>query len=324
MNLFVAILSRSISTLRPFAPKIVPLLVCSLFIPLILLLSASAGWVVWSNLSVGWEVPLYLQYGDGIPPYAYAQLPTLIPQQRYDISAELLVPYTDSNTALGNFMTTLTLSTLSNKTLAHVRRPAIALPPQSFLFFSKAISTHVKVPLLESFIAGKSNLAAAIEVGRRDGWTTLGAGQGREVSIVSASLRGLAVPHGTRGFAIRFPMLSSLASAGIFLLILSLILGTCILPLVLPSMPGESEEAEGTVEPKRSDSSLPPASQYPAQERERRRRRSRSSRSSGEGSRTAKTEAPVETMPSAAEESTRGLRRRSSKSGIGSPDAAET
>jgi hypothetical protein len=41
-------------------------------------------------------------------------------------------------------------------------------------------------------------MVAAVEIGRRDGWTTLGLGHGREVSIVSASLIGLAVPHGIR------------------------------------------------------------------------------------------------------------------------------
>lgn len=52
--------------------------------------------------------------------------------------------------------------------------------------------------MLESFIPGKANLDVAVEVGRRDGWRTLGAGEGREVSVLSASLRGLAVPHGIR------------------------------------------------------------------------------------------------------------------------------
>lgn len=52
--------------------------------------------------------------------------------------------------------------------------------------------------MLESFTAGKSNLAANVQIGRHDGWTSLGQGQGREVSIISAHLRGLVVPHGIR------------------------------------------------------------------------------------------------------------------------------
>ena len=60
---------------------------------------------------------------DGIPPYAYVALPKLNFRQRHDISVDLLVPFTSSNLLLGNFMTSLTLTTSSNKTLAHVRRP---------------------------------------------------------------------------------------------------------------------------------------------------------------------------------------------------------
>jgi len=134
----MALSSVLLSAVRPFAPRLVPILVCALFIPLLLLLSASAAWFVWSSLSASWEVPLYLQYGcvsspswltvltwlsDGTPPYAYAQLPALVPQQQYHVSLDLLLPYTDSNVQLGNFMINLKVSTLSNKTLAYVRRP---------------------------------------------------------------------------------------------------------------------------------------------------------------------------------------------------------
>lgn len=62
-NLINAIISGSISLLRPFAYQIIPILVCAFFIPLIVFLSVLAGWTVWKNLAVGWEAPLYLQYG---------------------------------------------------------------------------------------------------------------------------------------------------------------------------------------------------------------------------------------------------------------------
>ena len=52
-----------ISTLRPYAPQLVPILVFAFFIPLAILLSAFAGYIVWTNLSVSWESPLYFQYG---------------------------------------------------------------------------------------------------------------------------------------------------------------------------------------------------------------------------------------------------------------------
>ena len=55
--------SSSVDFLQPFAPQIVPLVVCTFFIPTILAISAFAGFVVWSNLSTKWQAPVYLQYG---------------------------------------------------------------------------------------------------------------------------------------------------------------------------------------------------------------------------------------------------------------------
>lgn len=83
-----------------------------------------------------------------------------------------------------------------------------------------------------------------------------------------------------RGLAIRFPLLSAIASAGIFFLILSLILGTCVLPLLLPTPQADKEEDESSlVEPKRRVSSTSPRSPSPTSDKEtRRRRRSRGSR----------------------------------------------
>jgi len=84
------------------------------------------------------------------------------------------------------------------------------------------------------------------------------------------------------GIAIRFPLAASLAAAGIFFLVLSLTLGLCILPLVLPNIPEDDEEVDAAdvkAERKRRNSS---ASLRRAEEKEeRRRRRSMSSRSEG-------------------------------------------
>ncbi|KAF9527807.1 putative adipose-regulatory protein-domain-containing protein [Crepidotus variabilis] len=285
---FFAVLLKSFSIIRPYTPRLIPLVVCTLFIPLIVTISLGAGWYVWSSLSASWEVPLYLQYGDGVPPYAYAHLPGLMTQQRYAVSVDLTMPATEANLALGNFMTSVTFSTLSNTTLAYVRRPVrtMAPPPKSGWVFGKSAIINVKLPLLDSFITSTSSVAASIEIGRRDGWKSLGNGEGREVSVLAASIRGLAVPHGVRGLAIRFPLLSSLATAAIFFTILSVILGLCLLPMVL----GEIEESsiqeaspkEVPIKPerKRRDSSL---SQLSLDEgSRRRRRRSRSSRSLAE------------------------------------------
>lgn len=70
-------------------------------------------------------------------------------------------------------------------------------PPSGWLY-GKPKSIRMNVPLLDSFVTTSSNLAATVEIGRADSWNTIGTGQGREVSTLFASLRGLAVPHGIR------------------------------------------------------------------------------------------------------------------------------
>jgi hypothetical protein len=62
-TVYNAILASSFNAFRAYAPQIVPLIVCTLLIPLVLVISLLAGWLVWKNASVSWEVPIYLQYG---------------------------------------------------------------------------------------------------------------------------------------------------------------------------------------------------------------------------------------------------------------------
>ncbi|KAJ6621590.1 hypothetical protein B0H10DRAFT_2016555 [Mycena sp. CBHHK59/15] len=222
-RLFFSVLSTFIAILRPSLPYILPVLVYASFIPLILFLSASAGWIVWRNVAVGWQSPLHLQYGD---------TPNLVPQQRYDISLHLQVPNIESNYALGNFMTALTLSTRSNKTLVSIRRPAIVIPPRLSFFSTSPAVINVDVPLLSSYASSSSYVIAIVEIGRRDSWKSLGKAEGRELSVASASIRGVVVHHGIRGLATRLPLLSSLISSIVFLVISSLVVGACILPLM--------------------------------------------------------------------------------------------
>jgi hypothetical protein len=54
------------------------------------------------------------------------------------------------------------------------------------------------VPMLESFQTDSSNLFASVEIGRHDGWSLSGVDQVREISVISASLHGLAASHGIR------------------------------------------------------------------------------------------------------------------------------
>ncbi|KAF7306789.1 hypothetical protein MIND_00470600 [Mycena indigotica] len=226
-----------------------PLLVFLSLIPLISLLSASAGWIVWKNAAVSWRTTLYLQYGyhaflffhfsptnhktcrDGLPPYAHADLPPLVSKQRYDMSLDLQVPNIDSNFALGNFMAGLTLTTRSNKTIISVRRPAIVVPPRLGLMSRRPAFITVHIPLLTSYATGTSNVVADVEIGRRDHWKSLGSEQGRELSVVSATLNGVVVHHGLRGLVTRFPLLTALISACIFMAISSIVVGICVIPM---------------------------------------------------------------------------------------------
>ncbi|EAU92690.1 hypothetical protein CC1G_01735 [Coprinopsis cinerea okayama7 len=273
-----------LNLVRPWAPQLVPLVVCLVFIPLILALSTIAGYVVWSNLSAQWETPLYMQYGDGVTPYAQISIHNLHSQQRYDVSLHLKVPATESNFQLGNFMTTLTLTTMNNATLATVRRPAIAIEPNPSgwwaWFFGKPNVINIDVPLLSAFVPGNSRIQGHVQVGRFDQWKSIGSGQGRELSILSASLRGLAVPHGIRGLAIRFRLLSSLVAGFTFLTILTVIMGTCVLPAVLPS---QDALTEGEGKPKRRVGSNSIA--FPSYDnlKVRKKRKSHARRSTSEG-----------------------------------------
>jgi len=295
----------SFNIIRLYMPRLVPLLVYATFLPLLVFVSLGAGYFVWSSLSVSWHVPLYLQYGDGVPPYAHVELPQLMSQQKYAVFVDLQLPATETNLALGNFMTSLTVLSSKNKTLAHVRRPAIVPEPPSRWIYGKPRSIRVKVPLLDSFVTVSSNLAATVEIGRADSWTTIGTGQGREVNIRFASLAGLAVPHGIRGLAVRFPLLSSLAAAATFFLILSFILAMCILPLVRKvqeapvSIPPDSKIKK---EKKRSVSDTGITG----------RSRRRSGSSHWENRSMVKTEPPEIAMP-VTEEPSRILRRRPSR-----------
>lgn len=135
--------ASAIRLLKPLAPQLIPLTVFALSIPIVVFFSLSAGWFVWRSIAVGWETAVHLQYGyvrplrsftsmlmasllnnrDGPSPHAWITLSNLVTQQPYDVSVQLAVPASESNFALGNFMTTLTLATSSNKTIISVRRP---------------------------------------------------------------------------------------------------------------------------------------------------------------------------------------------------------
>jgi len=55
--------SAALRLFRPLAPQLIPLFVCLALIPVIISFSLFSGWYVWKNAAVGWESPVYLQYG---------------------------------------------------------------------------------------------------------------------------------------------------------------------------------------------------------------------------------------------------------------------
>jgi hypothetical protein len=78
-------------------------------LPLIGIWSLGAGLVVRSWIPQGWKQVIYLQYGQGQPPFADIILPTLTADQQYDITLELVMPLHAKNTELGVLeMSTLT------------------------------------------------------------------------------------------------------------------------------------------------------------------------------------------------------------------------
>lgn len=247
------------SVLRPVALQLVPIFVCLFLIPFAVCLSIFAGWMVWKSLSVGWEVPLYLQYGERIVPYAFAAIPSIQAFQPYDVSLHMRLPISDSNISLGNFMATVTLMTPSNQTLAAASRPALVLPPKPSWLSGSPSAIDLDMTILSSFVAKTSDVLAFVEIGRRDGWRSLGNGQGREVSVLSAKLRGREIPRGTRGLAIRYPLIASTLAACIFLLILSLVIGTCVLPATFSTATGEVNSQHQAKNASKSVSDPPPS-----------------------------------------------------------------
>ncbi|GJJ13913.1 hypothetical protein Clacol_008170 [Clathrus columnatus] len=194
--------SRFNRVVHSLLPRLLPVIACLLCVPLLLTISGAAGWVVWKRIPVGWNEEVYLQYGDSTNPYAEVELPYILYGQPYDISLYLVLPTTESNYALGNFMASLRLSNPRNETLAAIRRPAVLIQKRpSFirnLMMSPPSVAGMHVPLLSGWVAGTTNVKAYIELGRSDAWKSLGNGGTRELSVVQATLNGIVRPTGIR------------------------------------------------------------------------------------------------------------------------------
>ncbi|KIY70148.1 hypothetical protein CYLTODRAFT_392441 [Cylindrobasidium torrendii FP15055 ss-10] len=300
------IISKSFGLVRPLAPQVIPLVIFACLLPIVFLLSFGAGYGVWVNVASGWEIPLFLQYGDGLP-YATARLPYLVTQQPYDLTLHLKVPSTVDNLSLGNFMSTLRLASTSNQTLATATKPGIVLPPASL--FSSTRKVAVDILMLPSYVPITSTLDATIQIGRADFWRSVGNGHGRELAVASASLQGIVVHQGLKGLITRFPLLASIAASLVFLTVLLSVLGLCLLPIILPSAPSPETDTEFE-ESEASDADVKQEEVEPQVAT--RRRKSRGSRSSS-SRRVIKRESQEFFIPEI-ESDTRLRRRRGSRS----------
>ncbi|KAG8836298.1 hypothetical protein FRC17_007448 [Serendipita sp. 399] len=196
------------------------LAIIAISIPLIVIVSLVAGLIVRNSVPQPWERRVFFQYGESAIPTAHFQFPPLVADQAYDISVHLTVPHTDSSVALGNFMTYLTLTTASNKPVASARKPAAILPKapkgliRRFLPFSSSKYVDVTIIILANWTPGTSSqLQATLEVGRRDGWKSIGKGEGREVTILEAFVKGSVQLHGTRKLVSKYPNTAGVVSS---------------------------------------------------------------------------------------------------------------
>ncbi|KAJ1311651.1 hypothetical protein OPQ81_010126 [Rhizoctonia solani] len=222
---------------RRVLPTILHVAALTAILPALLAISVGAGITVVNLIPAGWHTDLWMQYGEQTTPFARTTLPPLTPGQPYDISLSLQVPITPENLALGNFMTKLILTDAKNITVATANRPSLVLRKRAswipLIRSSPQVETIV-VPLVEhwspSSQAGNllnhgvvvargtshQGFHAFIAVGRSDAWRSLGSGQGKELSIVKATLHGHVKLSGLRGFFARHTLLLFALTTAVF------------------------------------------------------------------------------------------------------------
>ncbi|VDC01891.1 unnamed protein product [Peniophora sp. CBMAI 1063] len=263
-------------------------------------MSLATGFYVWDSGAVGWLATLDLQYGDGTPPYAQTPLPAMSSIEPYDVILHLTLPATSANYELGNFMASLTLTTNKNRTVTNVRKPTIIIPPTQYLPFSAPKKVRVDVPFLKDYVSGTTNLVATIQLGRKDGWKSIGSGVGREVSVLSASLEGVLKYRGIRGLVSKYPISAAAAAAAAFFIVSFSTVALLLAPAIFWQYQDSAGEEVKTEAPTPS-----PAGEKP-------RRRSSLKRSSSRGADEGIKHEPEDVaMPSSSSPGTPLRRRRS-------------
>jgi len=259
---FLYLPAQVASAIKPYSPQLVPFIVCLAVIPFLVFFSFVAGWLVWASVPRGWAVPVYLQYGNGRPPYAEFTLPKLVPGQQYGVALHISAASIPSNYEIGNFMTSLTIVTADNSTIASARIPSVILPPSWSipLPLLQTRSIEHTIPLLHSFKPQTSRTSAYIQIGREDGWKSLGHGGGRELTVISTELRGAARPEGLQAIISRFPLTLAFAAAISFFCVSGFIVVLCLLPTgqTTPNFPEIKEEPPLDDAPPVTDRPAPP------------------------------------------------------------------
>jgi len=228
---------------------------------------------------------VYLQYGESTTPYGFATIKGLSTSQPYDISLHLLVPTSASNIELGNFMASIVLSSMNNKTvIGSAQRSSLLVPPANPLRLLSPALTTIAIPLLDSFVPSYSSVRAKVEVGRPDGWRQRGNGEGRELAVVSAYVKGNVKLTGLMSIIAISPTLTKITTAVTFFFsstLFALILYFAYSPnfTSLPPPKNEDVDVDFVTAPRRRRSLSRDSKGEPA-ERTLRRRRSRLSDSS--------------------------------------------
>ncbi|KAG9035795.1 hypothetical protein FS837_001820 [Tulasnella sp. UAMH 9824] len=198
-------------------PPALHLVIFLSLVPLLALFSISAGILVARWIPTGWSEQVFLQYGHGSTPYAYTIVRDLNTNQPYDISVQLVVPTSQANYDLGNFMTSVTLMSMSNRTFAASQRPSLLVPPSgpSRLLPSSGTTT-VTIPVFDSLVPSHSTVRARIEVGRQDGWTNVGKGEGKELAVAQAFIKGNVKLRGLTAILAISPKATAIVTSVVF------------------------------------------------------------------------------------------------------------
>lgn len=237
---------KVIALAKEWMPNVVPLITFFAALPYLVLCSLIAGWLVWAGVPKGWSSPIYLHYGEQTVPYADLEVTGLVPAQTYEISVQLSVLANEASLGLGNFMTSLTLYSQSNETIASYQRPSLVLPPRNSLisFVRDTRLQTLSIPLSASFIPGSSSILAHVEIGRKDGWKNIESGVVHELNVYEASLRGIVKPAGLQRLLVKYPMTISALAAILFFIVSSSILLSCLLPSVFEGREQDATEVK--------------------------------------------------------------------------------